>query len=165
MSQNDVLNDEFADLLQALLDADARFLVVGAHAMGAHGVTRATGDLDVLVQASPDNAPRVWAALRAFGAPVAAHGLSIHDFERPGIVYQVGSPPRRIDLLTIIDGVSFAEAWEGRTSVRIGALDLPVLGLEALRRTKAAAARPKDLLDLILLDQAGASLAPRDPPA
>lgn len=113
MTQNDVLNDDLADLLQALLDADARFLVVGAHAMGAHGVTRATGDLDVLVQA----------------------------------------------------GVSFAEAWEGRTSVRIGALDLPVLGLEALRRNKAAAARPKDLLDLILLDQAGASLAPRDPPA
>lgn len=87
------MNPDFLDLLAALVRAEARFLVVGAHAMAAHGVPRATGDLDVWVQANPENAARVWDALIEFGAPVRALGLSKADLTAPGVVFQMGEPP------------------------------------------------------------------------
>ena len=86
------MNPDFLDLLAALVRAEARFLVVGAHAMAAHGVPRATGDLDVWVQASAENAARVWEALIEFGAPVRAFGLSQADLTVPGVVFQMGEP-------------------------------------------------------------------------
>ncbi|MBL4847940.1 MAG: hypothetical protein JKY65_20690 [Planctomycetes bacterium] len=149
-----LLNDDFRDLLAALVAADASFLIVGAHALAAHGVVRATGDLDVLVQPTAENAQRVVVALRAFGAPLAAHGVSEEDFGVPGMVYQIGLPPRRIDLLTEISGVSFEDAWAGRLEVRVSDLLLNTLGRDALIRNKLAAGRPKDLLDVEMLEQA-----------
>jgi len=86
---------DFLDLLRALLAADARFMIVGAYAVGVHGGPRATKDLDVWVEASSSNAPKVMAALRDFGAPLM--GLSESDLERPGIGLQIGVEPGRID--------------------------------------------------------------------
>lgn len=100
------MNDDFRDLLAALLASGVRFLVVGAHAMAVHGVPRATGDLDVWIAVDGDNANRVYEALARFGAPVAAMGLSRDDFLQPDQVIQVGLPPRRIDVLTSISGVA-----------------------------------------------------------
>lgn len=148
------MNDDFADLLRALLFEDARFLIVGAHAMAVHGVPRATGDIDVWVRADADNAHRVWAALSGFGAPLDALTLRASDLERAGNVWQIGVPPRRIDILTAIDGVEFDEAWSGRHMHRIGDLEVPFLGLGALRINKAATGRAKDVADLELLDEA-----------
>ena len=121
------MNPDFLDLLAALVRAEARFLVVGAHAMAAHGVPRATGDLDVWVQANPENAARVWDALIEFGAPVRALGLSKADLTAPigGVVFQMGEPPVRIDLLTSITGVDFDHAWSARSMHRVGTLDVP----------------------------------------
>lgn len=144
-------NEDFADALAALLDAGAEFLVVGAHAMAVHGVPRATGDLDILVRASGANARKVLAALRAFGAPVDSHGVTEADLATRGTVYQIGLPPRRIDILTEISGVSFDDAWESRASIVVGARLIPVLGRDALARNKQAAGRDKDLADLRLL--------------
>lgn len=110
------MNDDFRDLLAALLTAGARFLVVGAHALAVHGVPRATGDLDVWIAADPDNAGRVHGALVAFGAPVVAMGVTHADFTRPDQVIQIGPPPRRIDVLTAITGVRFDEAWPERVT-------------------------------------------------
>lgn len=108
MGQEPELNDDFGDLLRALLAAQVEFVIVGAHALAAHGFPRATGDLDVLVEPSPTNSERVIEALNAFGAPLSAHGTSRTDFEVPDNV-QIGLPPRRIDLMTAISGVSFEE--------------------------------------------------------
>jgi hypothetical protein len=143
------VNPDFRDLLRALCDAEARFLVVGAYAVAAHAEPRATGDLDVWVEATAKNAGRVLEALRAFGAPLS--DLSEKDLATEGIVFQMGVPPRRIDVLTSITGVRFEDAWPDRIEVRYADVDVPVIGLRALIRNKQAVGRPKDLLDLELL--------------
>jgi hypothetical protein len=127
--------------------------VVGAHAMAVHGVPRATGDLDIWVRPHPENAQRVWQALLDFGAPVEALGLSLDELANPGPVFQIGLPPRRVDILTEIDGLSFDQAWPSRVVERVGDLEVPFLGREALLRNKKASARAKDLAYVVLLER------------
>ena len=148
------MNDDFLDLLSALHDADVRFLVVGAHAVAAHGVPRATGDLDIWVQADSANAQRVWQALATFGAPMEELGIAVEDFAAVGNVVQLGQPPRRIDVLTSIDGVDFASAWDRRVVTAIGGCAAPVLAYDDLLRNKRATGRPKDIQDAAMLEQA-----------
>lgn len=155
MSVEAGLNPDFLDLLDAFTKAQVEFIVVGAHALAAHGVVRATGDLDVWVRPSAENAARVVTGLTAFGAPLAQHGVSAADFAKVGTVYQMGLPPRRIDVLTQISGVEFAEAWADRTFVTVRGTPTAFLGREALLRNKRAAARPKDLVDVDLLERQG----------
>jgi hypothetical protein len=147
------VNQDFLDLLRFLILARARFIVVGAHAMAVHGVPRATGDLDVWVDPEPANAGLVWKALLEFGAPVSDVGIVREDLEKPGFVIQIGQPPRRIDLLTGISGVTFAEAWPNRVLHTVGDLSIPFLGQGDLIRNKRASGRPKDLVDLDLLER------------
>jgi hypothetical protein len=147
------LNDDFRDLLNELLAAGARFVVVGAHAMAVHGVPRATGDLDVWIHPEPANAERVWAALQRFGAPVGQLGIAREDLATPGMVVQIGVPPRRIDLLTELSGLDFEGAWRNRTARSIGSLEVPFLGRDDLIRNKRASGRPKDLADLEILEK------------
>ena len=147
------MNLDFRDVLSALLRAEARFLVVGAHAMAAHGVPRATGDIDVWVDPTPDNAERVWQALLEFGAPVATLPVSKRDLEVPGQVVQMGVPPQRIDILTGVTGVDFETAWTERIVYRVDALDLPFIGREALLQNKRATGRAKDLADVEILER------------
>lgn len=142
------MNEDFRDLLAALLAGGARFLVVGAHALAVHGVPRATGDLDVWIAADPDNAGRVHGALVAFGAPVVAMGVTQGDFTRPDQVIQIGLPPRRIDVLTAISGVPFEEAWPERVTHDVQGLAVPFIGRAALVKNKRAAGRAKDVADL-----------------
>lgn len=149
------LFEDTRDLLAAFEDAGVAYLIVGAHALAAHGIPRATADFDVWVRPSEANAARVMAALLAFGAPVAAHGVSAEDFVRPGTVYQLGLPPRRIDVLTAISGVEFDEAWASRLELEADGLRLPVLGRAALLKNKLASGRAKDLLDAQALRRAG----------
>lgn len=145
------MNPDFRDLLLALSDASARFLVVGAYAVSFHGEPRATADLDVWVDATPDNAARVRAALATFGAPLDE--LSIEDLATPDIVFQIGVAPRRIDVMTSITGVAFEEAWTGRCEASYGDVRFPMIGREALLKNKRALGRPKDLLDVELLER------------
>lgn len=151
MSGPAALNDDFLDLLIELDEAGAEYLIVGAHALAVHGVARATGDLDVFLRQSVENAARVLHALRLFGAPVDTHRLAADDLTRPGTVYQIGLPPRRIDLITSIDGCDFAEAWAGRVEIEVGGRRMPFLGRRELLINKRASGRAKDLLDLELL--------------
>jgi len=148
------LNQDFRDLLAALLEAGARFLVVGAHAMAIHGVPRATGDLDVWIAPDSDDTERVWAALLRFGAPLAGMGVSREDLARANQVVQIGLPPRRVDVLTSITGVGFEEAWAERVTHDLGGLAVPFLGRAALVRNKKATSRAKDLADLEALGEA-----------
>ena len=98
-----MLNRDYVEMLAALSAAGAEYLVVGAHALAAHGAPRATGDLDLWVRPTPENARRVWQALEAFGAPL--HELTLGDLSRPDVVFQIGLVPQRIDILTSITGV------------------------------------------------------------
>ena len=152
MSAEAGLNEDFLDLLRALDGARADYVVVGAYALAVHGIPRATGDIDILVRPAADNAARVHAALLRFGAPLAAHGIEAAAFETPDVVYQLGLPPRRIDLLTSISGVAFEEAIGTAVVLEIAGLRVPFLGREALLRNKRAAGRDKDLLDVKLLE-------------
>lgn len=105
------LNVDFMDMLQALLIEGVEFLVVGAYAMAFHGVPRATGDIDLWIRPSTENAARVSRALIRFGAPVRTLGFGETDLATANMVFQLGLPPRRIDLTTGIQGVTFDEAW------------------------------------------------------
>jgi hypothetical protein len=148
------VNDDWFDLLAALLDAEARFLVVGAHALAAHGIPRGTQDLAVWIEPSRANADRVWRALAEFGAPVDSLDLTIEDLTRPDLVVQLGLPPLRIDILTGLSGVSdFETAWRGRLQHRVRDRVVPFLGRVELTATKRATGRPKDLADLHALGE------------
>lgn len=139
---------DFRDILAELVRADARFVVVGAHALSVHGVPRATVDLDVWVDASADNAKRVWAALAAFGAPLEALDIAETDFMLPDKVIQLGLPPYRIDILTGVSGVSFDDAWDERVEDLFDGIRVPFMGRAAFIRNKRASGRMKDLADL-----------------
>lgn len=142
------LNPDFREIV-ALLEAEgARYLIVGAYALGVLGTPRATGDLDLWVECSDENSERVWRAVCRFGAPVEALGVTREDFATPGMVIQLGTPPRRIDFLTRISGVEFASAWPSRLLVQAGDLTLPFLGRADFVRNKLASGRLKDLGDL-----------------
>jgi hypothetical protein len=145
------LNRDFVEILRELSDAGADFLVVGAHALAAHDRPRATGDLDIWVRPTPENARKVWRALGAFGAPL--QNVTIDDFSAPGVTFQMGLPPYRIDILTEISGVTFDEAWPNRVSNEIHGQPYAVIGKEELIRNKLASGRPKDLVDVDALRQ------------
>lgn len=146
------MNDDFLELLSALLAAEARFLVVGAYAVGVHGHPRATKDMDVWVESNAANAERVISALNAFGAPLG--GLTANDLSKPGTGFKMGAPPRRIDVLTRIDGILFEQAWPNRVQASFSdSLVCPVIGLADLIENKRAAARPQDLADVAALER------------
>jgi len=140
------MNQDFVDLLRTFAAHDVRFLVVGAYALGVHGRPRATGDLDVWIEATPANAVRVIEALADFGAPLA--DVDVLDFAQPGIVFQMGLPPGRIDVLTEITGVAFADAWPNRVRAAFGPVEVDVIGREAFITNKRATGRAKDLGDV-----------------
>jgi hypothetical protein len=139
------VNRDFVEMLQELSAAGADFLVVGAHALAAHERPRATGDLDIWVRATPENAQRVWKALVQFGAPLL--DLTLEDLSMPGITFQMGQVPQRIDILTDISGVTFEEAWPNRLPIEGDGVRYAVIGKADLIRNKRATARPKDLVD------------------
>ena len=138
-------NDDYKDMLSALCGAGVDFLLVGAYAMAAHGFPRATVDLDLWVAPEPANAQRLLEALAVFGAPL--QGVAAADFEHDDTVFQIGVAPRRIDLLTGISGVSFAEAARAAISVEVDGLRVRVLSREHLIQNKLATGRPRDLDD------------------
>lgn len=140
------MNQDFRDLLAEFNARQVEFLLVGAHALAAHGHVRATRDLDVWVRPDAANAGRVLDALRAFGAPL--HDLTEKDLTTPGVVFQIGVEPIRIDILTVIDGVQFDEAWAARMVSHYGDQSVGVLSREHLIRNKLAVARAQDLADV-----------------
>ena len=148
---------DFLDLLTALNAADARYLLVGAHAVGLFGRPRATKDFDIWIEASPDNAARVVRALRDFGAPL--QGLSESDLSVPGNGFRMGTPPYRLELLTEISGVAFADAWPRRETHDLDGVLCFVIARDDLLANKRAAGRPQDLADVDVLERQAAKNA------
>jgi hypothetical protein len=140
------LNEDFRDLLQAFVEGDVRFLVVGAYALAVHGLPRATGDLDIWLEPTPQNASKAFAALARFGAPLS--DLTERDLATPGTVFQIGVSPRRIDVLTQLSGIDFSSAWPHRITGTYAQIQFPVIGRDHLIENKRATGRPKDLVDL-----------------
>ena len=138
-------------MLSALNDAGAEYLVVGAYALATYGTARATGDIDIWVRPTEQNAERVWAALEKFGAP--RRKLTQQDLQAPDTVFQIGVAPNRVDILTSITGVDFEEAWQHRKQTRINGLSISVLGRDHLLKNKRAIGRPKDLADAAWLEE------------
>jgi hypothetical protein len=146
------VSSDFRDLLAAFGAAGVRFLVVGAHALAAYGVPRATGDLDLWVEPTPNNSTLVWRAMAAFGAPLDTLGIEQADFVKPDQVIQLGLPPYRVDILTSLSGVEFDEAWAGRLDGTLFGAPVAFIGRDALIRNKRATGRPKDFEDIRSLE-------------
>jgi len=140
------MSHDFRDLLAEFNVHNVEYLVVGAHALAAHGHVRATEDLDIWVRPEPENAKRVLTALRAFGAPL--HDLTEKDLTAPGVVFQIGVAPLRIDVLTAIDGVEFDEAWPSRFNTQFADQPITVLSKDHLIKNKRATGRTQDLADV-----------------
>ena len=141
-----MLNEDYKEILRALAASKARFLVIGAYAMGAYGYVRATGDFDIWVEHSPENSAKVYKALKKFGAPLSQ--IAPDTFAVKGIVFQIGVAPRRIDILTSIDGVSFKKAYSAREEFRIERIKIPLLSKADLIKNKSSTGRAKDKLDV-----------------
>lgn len=118
-----MLNPDYRDILSAFDDADVEYLVVGAYAVAAHGHPRATGDINLWVRPTSGNAERVLRALEAFGAPLS--NIDEQDFQAPDLVFQIGVAPRRIDILTAAEGLTFETAWRDRLTVELKACRSP----------------------------------------
>jgi hypothetical protein len=127
------------------------YIIVGAHALAVAGRPRATQDLGILIDPRPENAARLGRALVAFGFSDLAE--EAQRFAEPDRMATLGTPPLRIDVMTSISGMSFAEAWSGRVMARMGDVLVPFLGPAELRRNKRASGRAKDIADLALLDE------------
>lgn len=141
-----MLNEDYKEILQILLKNNVKFLVVGAYAMGAYGYPRATGDFDLWVEASGDNSKNIVQSLKEFGAPTQK--ISDQTFCDEGIIFQIGVPPRRIDLITKIDGVNFVDAYASKEIIDLDGLSAPFISKANLIKNKKSTGREKDLLDV-----------------
>ncbi len=146
-----MLNSDYKDMLQVLLDNGVNFLLVGAYAMGVHGYPRATGDIDIWVEPSAENSARVYRSMVEFGAPL--HEIDETTFGTPGVIFQIGVAPRRIDIITTISGVGFDEARQQQQIAEIEDMPVPILSLNDLIRNKRATGRDKDRLDADRLEK------------
>jgi hypothetical protein len=124
------MDQDFRDLIAEFNAHGVEYLVVDAHALAAHGYVRATKDLDIWIRTSSENALRTMKALRSFGA--ALHDLTQDDLSSPGVVFQIGIAPVRIDVITAIDGVEFADAWTRRVETKFADQPASVLSREDL---------------------------------
>jgi hypothetical protein len=148
--ENPLLNPDYRDILSAFIEENVEFLLVGAYALAVHGLPRATGDIDLWIERSRENGERVLRALTHFGAPVSEADLQ--DLLTEEMIFQIGVIPRRIDLLTSIDGVEFEEAWRERVEVDVDALRVPVISRRHLIQNKRASGRRQDQADVEWLE-------------
>lgn len=141
-----ILAKDFEEFIGLLNSHQVNYLVVGGYALAFHGRPRHTGDLDIWIEVSDDNAQRMLQVLKDFG--LASLGLEKDDFLKEGYVTQIGYPPLRIDILNTIDGVSFREAYENRQLTNLQGLQVTYIGLEEFIKNKLAAGRARDLSDV-----------------
>jgi hypothetical protein len=142
-------NADFKDLFSIFNEEKVEYLVVGAHAVIFYAEPRYTKDLDLWVNATVDNAAKVYQALVRFGAPL--RNISVDDFCKEDMIYQIGVEPNRIDIIMGISGVCFKDAWVCRVESRYAGVAINIMGKENLISSKEAAGRPQDLLDLARL--------------
>lgn len=143
------MNEDYKEMLQLLLEEGVEFLVIGAYAMGVYGTPRATGDIDIWLNPTKENSKKSYLVLKKFGSPLK--GLNDTTFSQKNIVFQIGLAPRRIDLITSIDGVDFSEAYIEKKIINVDELVIPIISKAHLIQNKKASNRLKDKADLELL--------------
>lgn len=141
-----LLSRDFSEFLGFLSLNQVRYLLIGGYAVGLHGHPRYTKDLDIWVEATPENAQKLVKAIEDFG--FSSLELKPEDFLEPGVIVQIGYPPVRIDLLTKASGVEFAECYQNRQEVEIDGLKVSLISLKDLQKNKRATGRHQDLADL-----------------
>jgi hypothetical protein len=140
------INSDYRDLLHILNEERVRYLIVGGYAWMAHREPRYTKDLDIWIEPTQDNAVSLLKALARFGAPT--NDVSVSDFIEPEVFFQIGVEPVRIDLMTSVSGLQFAEAWKARVVVDFDGVAAAVLSWDDVRRAKIASDRKRDRADL-----------------
>ncbi|MBZ5620640.1 MAG: nucleotidyltransferase [Acidobacteriia bacterium] len=145
------LSKDLREFIESLNSHAVEYVIVGAYALAYHGSPRYTGDVDILIRPSAENADRLEGAIRKFG--FGSLGLGADDFREPYQVIQLGHPPNRIDLLTGLTGVLFDEAWEGREPGDLDGIPVQFIGREAFLKNKRATGRLKDRADLEALGE------------
>jgi len=149
------LAPDFNEFLGLLTEHRAEFVVVGAYALAFHGAPRYTGDLDVLVRPTTENAERVVRTIRAFGFP--AEELTPDAIVASTCLIQMGMPPVQVHVMSTIDGVTWDEVWAGRAYVTLAGRPIPFIGRRAFLINKQAAGRPQDLADIEAIGRDAAS--------
>ena len=144
------LSNDLREFLELLNSRGVEYVIVGAHSLAFHGRPRYTGDLDILIRATPKNAAKIVDLLNEFG--FADSGFRESDFTEPNQVIQLGRAPNRIDLLSSISGVSTDEAFASKVSAELDGIPVFILGKDALIQNKRAVGRPQDLADLDILE-------------
>lgn len=140
------LQKDLKEFIELLNSHGVRYIIVGGYAVAYHGHPRFTGDIDLFVEAASDNARRILAALHDFG--FSDLELKLEDFEQPDNVVQLGLPPNRIDLLTSISGLSFAQVWQDRLTAQLDGVPVCFISKKLLLANKLASGRAKDLADV-----------------
>ena len=156
------LGPDLHDFLSLCVRHELRFLVVGGHAVGAHGHPRLTKNLDIWIWVDPENAARMVRVLEEFGFGSA--GLTEADFVAEGDIIQLGQPPNRIDILTRLSGVEFESCWERRVVGLLDDLQVPFIGLSDLEQNKLSAGRHQDRADVAALRRHRAAKGEDRPP-
>ena len=141
-----MFSQDFREFIELLIKNKAEYLIVGGYAVGIHGHPRYTGDLDIWLNPTPQNAELILRSVNEFG--FSSFNLTKADFMKAGNVIQLGYPPLRIDLLTEIDGVTFEECFENRKEVIIGDLKVNFIGYNDLLKNKKETGRPRDIDDI-----------------
>ncbi|NQT60369.1 MAG: nucleotidyltransferase [Bacteroidetes bacterium] len=137
---------DFIEFIELLNKHNVRYLIVGGYAVAYHGHPRSTGDIDILLECSHENAAVVKECLNKFG--FGELDISISDLSTPNQVVQLGYPPLRIDLLTSIDGLNFQQAWKHRVCVDIQDMTINFISRNDLLTNKRATARTRDIADI-----------------
>ena len=145
------LSKGLREFIASLNSHKVEYLIVGGYALAYHGSPRYTGDIDIFLRVSPDNAARVEEVIGDFG--FSSLGLSARDFCAANQVVQLGHPPNRVDLITSLSGVTFEEAWAGREAADVDGLPVHFIGRRAFVKNKRAAGRLKDQADLEALGE------------
>ncbi len=141
-----MLNQDFKEFIQSLNDNEVHYLVAGGYAVALHGFPRYTKDLDIWIEASPENATRIIKALDQFG--FSSLGLKESDFLVEDQIIQLGYAPNRIDILTSLPGVDFTTCYQTRFHLSVEEIEVDFIDLENLRKNKKASGRFQDLADL-----------------
>jgi len=141
-----MLNQDFKEFIQFLNDNQVHYLVVGGYAVAIHGHPRYTKDIDIWVEISRENALKIIKSLQQFG--FGSLDLKCEDFLIDNQIIQLGYPPNRIDLLTSVDGVDFADCYSKRLEISIDGILINFIDLENLKKNKKASGRMQDLADL-----------------
>lgn len=144
---------DYKDFLRLLDKHQVKYLIVGGYAVMKYTEPFYTKDMDIWIDATPDNAQRTYQALIEFGAPMA--DLTVHDLTQQHIVFQFGMAPARVDVMTSIDAVTFSEAWKHRVQTNLDVIPISIISLEHLKQNKKAANRDSDKIHLARLEKYG----------